>query len=221
MSKLRVVQARHVVLPALAALIAVALAVAGAGSTREATAALPPGNTVAQWNKIAEDTVVGSGAFQNEGLIYMSYDRPPSTTPSSRSRAGTSRYGPTLAAARRALASTPPSSRPPTGRCRTTSRRRAPPSTVYADALAAISERPAKTTGSVGHAAANRSSARATGDGRTTPIGRRRRSRLPPGPGVWRLTPPLPATADAVGRQRPPVRPRRAPTSSCRRLRRR
>src|SRR5262245_49431344 len=36
-------------------------------------AALPPGNAVQQWNKIAEDTVIGSGAFQNEGLIYMAY----------------------------------------------------------------------------------------------------------------------------------------------------
>ena len=26
-----------------------------------------------QWNQIAENTVVGSGAFQNEGLIYMGY----------------------------------------------------------------------------------------------------------------------------------------------------
>ena len=34
---------------------------------------LPPGNTVQQWNKIAEDTVVGSGAFQAEGFIYMAY----------------------------------------------------------------------------------------------------------------------------------------------------
>ncbi len=30
-------------------------------------------NIVAQWNKIAEDTVVGSGAQQIEGMIYMSY----------------------------------------------------------------------------------------------------------------------------------------------------
>src|SRR5712691_5487559 len=44
-----------------------------AGTTHSAVAALPPGNTGAQWNKIAEDTVVGSGAFQNEGLIYMAY----------------------------------------------------------------------------------------------------------------------------------------------------
>ena len=36
-----------------------------------AVAALPPGNPVQQWNKIAEDVVVGLGAFQNEGLIYI------------------------------------------------------------------------------------------------------------------------------------------------------
>src|SRR5262249_39135046 len=40
---------------------------------RDAAAALPPGNTVAQWNKIAGDTAVGSGAFQAEGFIYMAY----------------------------------------------------------------------------------------------------------------------------------------------------
>lgn len=37
-------------------------------------AALPPGNTVEQWNKIAEDTVLGAGAIQNEALLYMSYE---------------------------------------------------------------------------------------------------------------------------------------------------
>jgi hypothetical protein len=56
------------------AIAVTALAVAAsAGTTRNVAAALPPGNTVAQWNKIAEDTVVGSGAFQSEGLIYMAY----------------------------------------------------------------------------------------------------------------------------------------------------
>jgi hypothetical protein len=56
------------------AIAGVALAAAAsAGMTRDAGAALPPGNTVAQWNKIAEDTVVGSGAFQSEGFIYMAY----------------------------------------------------------------------------------------------------------------------------------------------------
>src|SRR4029434_6983108 len=39
----------------------------------KASPTLPPGNTVQQWNKIAEDTVVGSGTFQPEGIVYMSY----------------------------------------------------------------------------------------------------------------------------------------------------
>src|SRR5215218_5799331 len=56
-----------------AALAAVALIVAASAGTRDASAALPPGNTVEQWNKIAEDTVVGSGAFQGEGFVYMAY----------------------------------------------------------------------------------------------------------------------------------------------------
>ncbi len=56
------------------AIAVVALTVAAsAGTTRNAAAALTPGNTVAQWNQIAENTVVGSGAFQSEGLIYMAY----------------------------------------------------------------------------------------------------------------------------------------------------
>src|SRR6266536_3303390 len=58
----------------VAAIPVMALVIAGvAGTAREAAAALPPGNTVAQWNKIAEDTVVGSGAFQAEGFIYTAY----------------------------------------------------------------------------------------------------------------------------------------------------
>src|SRR5437867_13227770 len=39
----------------------------------KAAPTLPPGNTVQQWNTIAENTVVGSGAFQAEGFIYMAY----------------------------------------------------------------------------------------------------------------------------------------------------
>ena len=53
--------------------VLVLAAVGFIGVARDARATLPPGNTVAQWNKIAEDTVVGSGAFQNESLIYMAY----------------------------------------------------------------------------------------------------------------------------------------------------
>ena len=39
----------------------------------KAGATLPPGNSVQQWNTIAENTVVASGAFQAEGFIYMGY----------------------------------------------------------------------------------------------------------------------------------------------------
>jgi hypothetical protein len=53
--------------------VALVIALGALASVRAAQAVLPPGNTVAQWDKIAEDTVVGSGAFQNEGLVYMAY----------------------------------------------------------------------------------------------------------------------------------------------------
>src|SRR5690349_3294059 len=43
----------------------------GAGTGRAVT--LPPGNAAQQWDKIAEDTVVGSGAFQGESFVYMAY----------------------------------------------------------------------------------------------------------------------------------------------------
>src|SRR2546423_8361727 len=57
------------------AIAVTAMAFAGAaGTAHNAAAALPPGNAVEQWDKIAENTVVGSGAFQNEGLIYMAYE---------------------------------------------------------------------------------------------------------------------------------------------------
>jgi hypothetical protein len=54
-----------------AAVIAAASFLCAIPGTARAT--LPPGTAVQQWNAIAEDTVVGSGAFQNEGLIYMAY----------------------------------------------------------------------------------------------------------------------------------------------------
>src|SRR6266550_1219855 len=59
--------------PMLAAVVLITLTVVAGASVRDARAVLPSGNAVQQWDKIAEDTVVGSGAFQNEGLIYMAY----------------------------------------------------------------------------------------------------------------------------------------------------
>jgi hypothetical protein len=49
-------------------------AVAVAASVADNAAAAPPANNAAQqWDQIAEDTVVGSGAFQGEGFVYMAY----------------------------------------------------------------------------------------------------------------------------------------------------
>jgi hypothetical protein len=53
--------------------LSLALAILMATCASKAAAALPPGNTVQQWNTIAENTVVASGAFQAEGFIYMAY----------------------------------------------------------------------------------------------------------------------------------------------------
>ena len=57
---------------ALAAVVAVVVATLLAATTQTASA-YAAANEVVRWNQIAEDTVVTSGAFQNEGLLYMSY----------------------------------------------------------------------------------------------------------------------------------------------------
>ena len=53
-------------IPALLIALAIVLL---ACTVSQAAPTLPPGNTVQQWNTIAENTVVGSGAFQAEGFI--------------------------------------------------------------------------------------------------------------------------------------------------------
>src|SRR3954471_3470879 len=52
-------------------LVAVAVACVAAPAANAVT--LPPGNAAQQWNKIAEDTIVGSGAFQGEAFVYLAY----------------------------------------------------------------------------------------------------------------------------------------------------
>src|SRR5665811_1577089 len=170
-----------------------ALCLAGtmvAGSSSPAAASGP--NLVAQWNKIAEDTVVASGAFQGDGLIYMAYTQaavydaavaiegtyvsygPPVTAP-----AGASVDAAIVEAAYETLVNYFPANAAPLGTARDTS-------------LAAIADGQAKTDGiAVGHQAAQDIITMRTGDGRQTPVGST--SSFPtktPGPGVWRLTPP-------------------------------
>src|SRR5512133_3174055 len=201
----------------LAALAVVALAVAAsAGTTRNAAAALPPGNTVAQWNKIAEDTVVGSGAFQAEGSVYTAdastavynavaaiegrYEPLDSTVTAP---AGASVDCAVVEAAYRTLryyfASFPVLV--------------ANLDAYYAEALSPSNLNGCTVDGGagtgVGLAAANEVIyKRTTGpnpDGRMTPIGVSTPfPTMPPGPGVWRLTPPFaPPQVPWVGDVRP------------------
>jgi hypothetical protein len=169
------------------------LALTAATGTRTASATLPPGNAVAQWNRIAEDTVVGSGAFQNEGMVYMAYAsaavydavvavegqyEPYSLR--ARLGAAASSDAAVVEAAYRTLVHHFPAQAASLG-------------AFYAEALAAIADGPAKGLGqAVGLLAATNLIAVRSDDGRLTPIGTTSPfAKLPPGPGVWRLTPPF------------------------------
>ena len=193
------------VLLALAAL----LIGAAAGTERDAAAALPPGNTVEQWNKIAEDTVVGSGAFQNEGSSTWRTSRARSTTRSSRSRVAISRSSRRSGSGRKPRP-TPRSSRLPTGRSGTTSRPRIPASMRRTRRRwRRFPNGPAKVSGEkIGQVAANQVIRARSVDGLMTPIAITSSfPTLTPGPGVWRLTPPFaPAQTPWVG-ERAPVHP--------------
>ncbi len=191
------------------AIAATALAVAAsAGMPRNAAAALPLGNTVAQWNKIAEDTVVASGAFQAEGFIYMAYVSAAVYDAVIAIEGGLEPYGPAMAApegasvdaavveaAYRTLwAYFPPSScNPASTLYMSCLQLRSSLDASYAAALSAIPPGKPQTDGrAVGLQAANDIIALRSGDGRMTPIGVSTPFRtLPPGPGVWRLTPPF------------------------------
>jgi hypothetical protein len=192
------------VLLAITAAAALAAA-ASTGTTRNAAAALPPGNTVTQWNKIAEDTVVGSGAFQAEGFIYMAY-------------ASTAVYNAVVATegGYEPLDSTITAPAGASVECAVVEAAYrtlryyfssfpvlvANLDANYAEALSASNLDGCTADGGagtgVGLAAANQViSNRTTGpnpDGRLTPIGVTSSfPTLPPGPGVWRLTPPFAA----------------------------
>ena len=198
--------------PPVTAIAAMALAVVTFAGTRDAAAALPSGNTVAQWNRIAEDTIVGSGAFLPEGFVYMAYASAAVYDAVVSIEGGFEPYGPAIdapagasvdaavveAAYRTLWAYFPPASCNPAS----------PPAVyafclgvrpsldaLYAEALFSIAPGHAKTDGQAGGLlAANNIIALRSGDGRMTPIGVT--SLLPwqpPGPGVWRLTPPFAA----------------------------
>jgi hypothetical protein len=163
---------------AAAILVAAALAVAAGTSARGAHAVLPPGNAAQQWDKIAEDTVVASGAFQNEGLIYMAYATSAMYNSVSAERKGRSNEAAVIESAYQVLVHYFPAQSTALG-------------AAHAEALAAIPSGSAKDLGiQDGAAAAAKLIAERAGDGLVTPI--TSTSTFPtrvPGPGVWRLTP--------------------------------
>ena len=165
----------------------------GAGTERDAAAALPPGNTVEQWNQIAEDTVVGSGAFQIEGLIYMAYESSAVYDAVVSLQGG---YQPLEPAFRVSKTASPDAA--VVAAAYRTLRHYFPAAYVsldasYAEALAAIPDGPAKLAGvKIGQVAADQVIRARSVDGLTTPIGVSSSfPTLTPGAGVWRLTPPF------------------------------
>jgi hypothetical protein len=160
-----------------------------------ASAALPPGNPVQQWNRIAEDTVVGAGAFQNEGLIYMAYVSASVYDAATAIQGGYESYG------RRIAASPGASIEAAVIEAAYTSLRYYFPAQTasldmwHEEGLAAIPDGPAKLEGTaVGRRAAQSLIRLRTDDGRLTPIGMTSAfPTLEPGPGGWRLTPPFAA----------------------------
>ena len=178
---------------------------------RAAPATLPPGNTVEQWNIIAENTVVSSGAFQSEGYIYMAYTSAAVYDAVVAIEGGFQPYGPPITA--------PPGASVDCAAIEAAYRTLRYyfslfPGLVmnldayYAEALSnfggCTGDGGAGTA--VGLQAANDIVALRTGDGRMTPIGVTSSfPTLPSGPGVWRLTPPpfLPPQTPWIRNMRP------------------
>jgi hypothetical protein len=178
--------------PRLLLLVAVAsAAVAGAHTARPAAVTLPPGNTVEQWDKIAEDAVVGSGSFQNEGFQYMAYV---STAVYDAEVSLGHGYKPLLHPFR-AWRKASPDAAVVEAAYRTLEHyipsASAALDAYHAEALAAIPNGPAKLSGEkIGQVAADQVIRWRTGDGLVTPIASTSSFATgAPGPGVWRLTP--------------------------------
>jgi hypothetical protein len=163
----------------LAAAVVIVMAVVAGAGVREARAVLPPGNTAQQWDKIAEDTIVGSGAFQNEGLIYMAYvSNAMYRAVSPGERRGQSADAALVEAAYTTLSHYFPA-------------QAATLDALHNEALAAIPDDQKKDVGMrYGALAAAKEIAERDGDGLQTPIASTSSfPTLAPGPGVWRLTP--------------------------------
>ena len=150
-----------------------------AGTAGNAAAALPPGNAAQQWDQIAEDTVVGSGAFQGEGFVYMAYvAKAMHGAVNPGERRGQSSDAAVAEAAYEVLVHYFPTNEPGL-------------TALHDAALAAIPDGAAKRNGiKHGGLAAGKVLRERDGDGLQTPIASTSPfPTLAPAPGVWRLTP--------------------------------
>src|SRR5258708_7342768 len=175
-------------IPALLIALAIVLL---ACTVSQAAPTLPPGNTVQQWNTIAENTVVGSGAFQAEGFIYMGYVSSAMYDAVVSIEGGYEPYSSAIPDASGALADAAVVEAAYRTLVNYFPSQAATLDSFYTEALALIPDGTPKTTGqAVGLAAATNIINLRTGDGRLTPIGVTSSfPTLPPSPGVWRLTP--------------------------------
>jgi hypothetical protein len=152
---------------------------ASAGTAHTAAAALPSGNAAQQWDKIAEDTVVGAGAFQGEGFVYLAYvSKAMDGAVNPGQRNGQNADAAVTQAAYDVLVNYFPS-------------QQANLSALHDAALAAIPDGAAKRNGIMyGDLAAAKVIRGRMNDGLMTPIATTSPyTPLAPAPGLWRLTP--------------------------------
>jgi hypothetical protein len=173
--------------------LVVASSLVGSLITGSSSPAVASGaNTVAQWNKIAEDVVVGSGALQIEGLVYMSYTQLAVFDALVAIHGGYAPYGHALSAPAGASGDAAAVEAAYTVLATHFPASAATLAIARDNSLGAIANGQEKVDGiAVGHEAALGIIALRNGDGRKTPIGTT--SSFPTkdaGPGVWRLTPP-------------------------------
>jgi len=174
----------------LAALVVLPIFASHRAAVPAVQAAAP--NTVVRWNQIAEDAVIRSRAFQAEGFLYMGYVAAAVYDAVVAIEGGYQPYGSGVTA--------PPGASTDAAVIEAAYRslihyfpdQASVLDPLYAAALAGVAAGQAKTDGqTVGLMAANVVISMRTNDGRMTPITTTSSfPTLPPGPGVWRLTPP-------------------------------
>jgi hypothetical protein len=148
------------------------------------------GNTVATWNRIAEDAVINSTPFQNEGLIYMAYVSAAVYDAVVAIDGVYAPYGGGVGAPPGALADAAVIEAAYRTLVHYLPGQAATLDPLYMAALAAIPDGQPKADGlSVGQAASTLVIGLRTNDGRQTLASTSTFNTLTPAPGVWRLTP--------------------------------